>query len=191
MLKRLRFFAALLLTSLAVNADSLEDAFRTPPALAKPLIIWQWMNGVVSREGITADLEAFQRAGIGGVQNFQIGGLNQALADDPTVQIGGEKWRELMRFTIDECARLGLSFGTHNCPGWSSSAAPDVKPEDSMQKLIWTETKASGPAPLILKLKQPKTDPKLNFYRDIAVLALPDTSTPAPLESIIDLTAKM
>ncbi len=191
MLKRLRFFAALLLTPLVVNADSLEDAFRTPPASAKPLIIWQWMNGVVSREGITADIEAFQRAGLGGVQNFQIGGPNQALADDPSVQIGNEKWRELMRFTMDECARLGLSFGTHNCPGWSSSASPDVKPEDSMQKLVWTETQTSGPAVLSLKLKQPKTDPKLSFYRDIAVLALPDTPAPAPLAGVIDLTAKM
>jgi hypothetical protein len=180
------------ITSLCASAaDSLEDSFRTPPTSAKPLIIWQWMNGVVSREGITADLEAFQRAGLGGVQNFQIGGPNQALADDPTVQIGNEKWRDLMRFTLDECARLGLSFGTHNCPGWSSSAFPDVQPEDSMQKLVWTETKASGPAPLTLKLKHPKTDPKLNFYRDIAVLALPDTPSPAPLASVIDLTAKM
>jgi hypothetical protein len=191
MFNRLHVLAALLLTPFAVSATSLEESFRSPPVSAKPLIIWQWMNGVVSREGITADLEAFQRAGLGGVQNFQIGGPNQALADDPSVQIGSEKWRDLLRHAMDECARLGLSFGTHNCPGWSSSAFPDVKPEDSMQKLVWTETKASGPASLSLKLKHPKSDPKLKFYRDIAVLALPDTPAPAPVESVIDLTAKM
>jgi alpha-L-rhamnosidase len=176
--------------SLALAADSMEESFRTPPASAKPLIIWQWMNGVVSREGITADLEAFHRAGLGGVQNFQIGGPRQALADDPSVQIGNEKWRGLMRFAMDECARLGLSFGTHNCPGWSSSASPEVKPEDSMQKLVWTETKVSGPAAVALKIKQPEVDPKWDCYRDIAVLALPDLPE-APAESVIDLTAKM
>jgi len=173
-----------------VAGPSLEDSFRNPPASAKPLIIWQWMNGVVSREGITADLEAFQRAGLGGVQNFQIGGPNQALADDPSVQIGNAKWRDLMRFTMDECARLGLSYGTHNCPGWSSSAYPDVRPEDSMQKLVWTETNVSGPASISRKLPQAKVDPKWNFYRDIAVVALPDQKVP-PLSSVIDLTAKM
>lgn len=179
-----------ILAGQSAAADSLAESFRNPPQSAKPLIIWQWMNGVVSKEGITADLEAFQRVGLGGVQNFQIGGPNQALADDPSVQIGNEKWRGLMRFTIDECARLGLTFGTHNCPGWSSSAAPDVKAEDSMQKLVWTEVKASGPAKVSLKIEAPKVDPKWNYYRDIAVLAVPDQAV-SPVDSVIDLTAKM
>src|SRR5207249_3690970 len=85
------------------QADQLAAGFQNPPESAKPIIIWQWMNGVVSREGITADLEAYKRAGLGGVQNFQIGGPNQVLIDDPSVQIGNEKWRELMRFAMDEC----------------------------------------------------------------------------------------
>src|SRR5581483_1600803 len=157
---------------------------------ARPLIIWQWMNGVVNKEGITADLEAYKKAGLGGVQNFQIGGPNQVLIDDPGVQVGNEKWRELMRFAMDECARLGLSFGTHNCPGWSSSAALYVKAEDSMQKLVWSELKVSGPAKLPLKIEQPKVDPKWNYYRDIAVLALPDEAE-VPLKSVVDLTTKM
>ena len=180
----------LLFTCRVEAADSLAESFRNPPQSARPLIIWQWMNGVVSKEGITADLEAYKKAGLGGVQNFQIGGPNQVLIDDPSVRIGNEKWRELMRFTMDECARLGLTFGTHNCPGWSSSAAPYVKVEDSMQKLVWTEVKASGPAKVSLKIAQPKVDSKWNYYRDIAVLAVPDEPE-APLESVIDLTAKM
>ena len=45
-------------------ADSLAESFLHPPDTAKPLIIWQWMNGIVSREGITADLEAFKRIGL-------------------------------------------------------------------------------------------------------------------------------
>ncbi len=186
----LSVFAGLLFASGARAGDSLAEAFRNPPASAKPLIMWQWMNGVVTREGITADLEAYRKAGLGGVQNFQVGGANQALADDPSVRIGNAKWRELMRFAMDECARLGLSFGTHNCPGWSSSAAPYVKVEDSMQKLVWTEVKASGPATVSLRIEQPRVDPRWNYYRDIAVLALPDQPI-SPLESVIDLTGRM
>ncbi|MEA3188597.1 MAG: (4-O-methyl)-D-glucuronate---lignin esterase [Chthoniobacter sp.] len=182
--------AGCLFAGRAEASDSQTESFRNPPESARPLIIWQWMNGVVSKEGITADLEAYRKAGLGGVQNFQIGGPNQVLIDDPSVQIGNERWCELMRFAMDECARLGLSFGTHNCPGWSSSAAPYVKAEDSMQKLIWTEVKASGSAKVSLKLEQPKVDPKWNYYRDIAVLALPDQPE-VPVESVIDLTAKM
>ncbi len=47
---------------------SLETLFDNPPQEAKPLMIWQWMDGVVTKEGITADLEAYKAAGIGGVQ---------------------------------------------------------------------------------------------------------------------------
>src|SRR5437868_6516286 len=75
--------AGLLFVCRSEAADSLAEGFRNPPPSSKPLIIWQWMNGVVSREGITADLEAYKKAGLGGVQNFQIGGPGQALADDP------------------------------------------------------------------------------------------------------------
>ena len=48
----------------------LDRAFRTPPDEAKPRVWWHWMNGNVTREGITADLEWMERVGIGGMQMF-------------------------------------------------------------------------------------------------------------------------
>jgi hypothetical protein len=53
---------------------SLERLFLHPPASAQPYTIWHWMNGVVNREGITADLASFKQAGLGGVQLFLVGG---------------------------------------------------------------------------------------------------------------------
>ena len=44
-------------------ADVLDDGFHSPPPEARSRVIWQWVNGNISREGITADLEAMQRAG--------------------------------------------------------------------------------------------------------------------------------
>ena len=166
----------------------MEEAFRNPPAEAKPLMIWQWMDGLVSREGITADLEAYKEAGIGGVQNFQVGGPMQGLAKDTTNAIGSEKWQRLMRFAIDECRRLGLSFGTHNCPGWSSSAYPTVKPEYAMQKLVWSTTVASGRSRT--RLIMPETDPQYSYYQDVAVIAVPDQDS-VPMSSVRNLTGQM
>ena len=54
----------------AQGATALERSFRTPPADAKPRVWWHWMNGNVTREGITADLEWMKRVGIGGMQMF-------------------------------------------------------------------------------------------------------------------------
>src|SRR5438046_882528 len=115
----LRVFILPLLLILALPAvaqspkpDLPAASFLQPPDTAKPLVLWQWMNGCVSKEGITADLESYKRAGLGGVQQFLVGG-NQAVLDDPSVQVLNPKWRELMAFAIEECARLGLTFGTH------------------------------------------------------------------------------
>lgn len=165
----------------------LDSLFRMPPQEAKPIMIWQWMDGVVSEEGITCDLEAYRDAGIGGVQQFQVGGKLQGVIRDTTNAIGSESWKHLMRHAIKECARLGLSFGTHNCPGWSSSASPEVKPEDSMQKLVWTDTIADGGKTLKLNLRRPQIDPRWNYYRDIALLAMPADSL-VRQNDIIDLT---
>jgi hypothetical protein len=36
----------------------LEKGFIRPPDSAKPYVWWHWLNGNVSREGTTRDLEA-------------------------------------------------------------------------------------------------------------------------------------
>ena len=48
------------------RALALERGFLTPPNSARPWVYWFWLNGNITREGITADLEAMRRAGIGG-----------------------------------------------------------------------------------------------------------------------------
>ena len=148
----------------------LEDMFRNPTDEAKPIMIWQWMDGLVSKEGITADLEAYAAAGIGGVQQFLVGGPMQVAVSDTANAIGTDNWCSLMQYAISECSRLGLTFGTHNCPGWSSSAYPTVSPEYSMQKLVWSTGKGTALP------KQPAIDPQWNYYEDIAVVYVPDDS---------------
>ena len=162
----------------------LVAAFENPPQEARPVMIWQWMDGWVTKEGITHDLEAFAAAGIGGVQNFQVGGPNQTDFVREGCTIGSPEWQELMRFAMQECARLGLTFGTHNCPGWSSSAYPDVTPEYSMLELVWTVTPWCA-GQRSAQLPQPRE--RLGFYRDICVLALP-AGTEA-FDGMLDLRA--
>jgi len=43
------------------------QGFARPPQSARPWVYWFPLDGNLSREGITADLEAMQRVGIGGV----------------------------------------------------------------------------------------------------------------------------
>jgi len=56
----------------APDTVDLEQGFLHPPDSAKPWTWWHWMNGCVSKEGITADLESMQRVGLGGAIMFNV-----------------------------------------------------------------------------------------------------------------------
>ena len=161
--------------------------FLNPKEEHRSWIIWQWMDGLVNKEAITKDLEAFKEAGLSGVQNFQIGGDQQIRVGDSTCAIGSEKWKQMMRWAMDECERLGLSFGTHNCPGWSSSAYTDVTPEYSMQKVVVSETAITAGKKTIC-IPRAEVDAKYNFYRDICILAVANDSIVSK-QDIIDITS--
>ena len=89
------------------------------------------------------------------------------------VTVLSPKWMQLMRFALYECKRLGMTFGTHNCPGWSASGAPGILPEDSMQKLVWTKTVVRSENSLSMTIPPFEPDVKWNFYRDICLIAFP------------------
>lgn len=182
------FFYAVIAGSIPAIAgavDNLGRDFENPPESVRPLTFWHWMNGLVGKEGITADLEAIKRAGLGGVLVYNIGGRTRVQGD---VKYMSDEWFDLMKFSTEEAKRVGLDFSFHNCPGWSSSGGPWITPELSMQQVVWSETKVEGGGTFEGALPLPKT--VNNFYRDIAVLAIPAAGT-VRKNQIIDVTPQM
>src|SRR5688572_7595567 len=116
----LSFVSVSIVSALAVAQPDAESVFRNPPAMAKPHTWWHWMNGNVTREGITADLEAMKKIGLGGAQIFNV---SEAIPDGPAPFMSPQ-WQELFVFAVKEADRLGLEVCVHNCAGWSSSGGP-------------------------------------------------------------------
>jgi hypothetical protein len=170
-----------------LRAAELDDAFRSPPDSARAKTWWHWMSGCVSQEGITADLEAMKKAGLGGAFIFHVG----QLPIDAPVKFRSDEWWSLMRFSASEADRLGLELGFHNCPGWSSSGGPWITVEKSMQKVVWTEQAFTGPGVFDAVLPQAQVDVNWNYYRDIAAMALPAQTNPVQISQIIDLSDKV
>ena len=123
------------------HADDLERSFDQPPENARPWVYWYFMDGNLSREGMTADLESMQQAGIGGVLFLEV---NVGVPRGP-VEFMSPAWRELLKHAVAEADRLGLEFALGAGPGWTGSGGPWVPAEQSMQHLVASETKASGP----------------------------------------------
>jgi hypothetical protein len=148
-------------------ADDLAGGFAKPPAAARPWVYWFPLDGNLTREGITADLEAMARAGIGGVLYME---TDQGAPKGPA-RFAGPLWRELFGHICHEAQRLGLEVNMNNDAGWCGSGGPWITPELSMQRVVWTETAVAGPRRFDARLPQPWTT--WDFYRDIALLAYP------------------
>ncbi len=180
-MNRISLSITVFVLAVTVNAtatDPLKAGFRTPPDSAKALTWWHWMNGNVSKEGITADLEAMQRVGIHGAQLFNV---NLSHPSGSTSYLSAE-WLELFKFAAEEADRLDLELAFHNGPGWSSSGGPWVTPEMAMQEVVFSEVSHSGGKSFNARLPQPPT--KLNYYRDIAVLAFPTPKVSERIDSL-------
>ena len=133
---------------------SLEQGFRAPPAAARPRVWWHWMNGNVTKEGITADLEWMKRVGIGGFQMFD-GSLGTPRFVEERLVWMTPPWKAAFRHAAAEADRLGLEMAMAASGGWSETGGPWVKPEQAMKKVVWSETMVEGPRRFAGKLPQP------------------------------------
>jgi hypothetical protein len=175
----------------AQNADPLERGFQDPPDSAKPRVWWHWMNGNITQEGIKLDLEWMKRVGIGGFQNFDASLSTPQVVDHRLVYMTPE-WKDAFHYAATLADRLGLEMAIAGSPGWSETGGPWVKPEQSMKKLVWSETRVTGGQPFTGSLPQPpavagpfqnipRPGSTATFYADAAVIAYPEPADDRPL----------
>ncbi len=175
---------AMVLLALVESVAALDDVarnFATPPDSCRPWVYAFWLNGNITREGITADLEAMRRAGLGGMILMEV---DQGTPKGP-VAFMSDEWRALFQHTLAEAQRLGLEVNMNNDAGWNGSGGPWVPLDQAMQVVVASETKLTGGKPFDGILQQPAANEA--FYRDIAVLAFP---TPAARPELRNLQAK-
>lgn len=145
--------------------------FQQPSAEAAPWVLWYWMQAGVSKAGITADLQAMKSAGIGGAYIVCIKGKTNPPLYTPAVEQLTPEWWEMIRFSMSEAARLGLKLGLHVSDGFALAGGPWITPENSMQKLVWSEKIVHGGQLFTDTLPVPAH--YKDYYRDVAIYAYP------------------
>lgn len=126
----------------SIPMEELRQGFAHPPDSVRPWVYWFWMDGNITKQGITADLEAMQRVGIGGMILFDV---SHNIPAGP-VRFGSPEWHELFNHSVSEATRLGLQLSIHNSPGWTGSGGPWITPDLAMQQVVSSRTNISGPA---------------------------------------------
>jgi hypothetical protein len=181
-------------TGIAVSR-SLQSGFQHPPDSSKPGVYWYFMDGNMSGDKMTEDLESMKKAGIGHVLFLEV---NVGVPRGP-VDFLSEKWLELFKHAVREAERLGITITLGTGPGWTGSGGPWVLPAQSMQDLVASSTEVSGAGMKKILLPEPAPrrpyfgeggfTPGLkkqweDFYKDVAVLAFPSPSTTNKINDI-------
>jgi hypothetical protein len=165
-----RYMMIALLALLVVSAMAYNDE-------AKPWTFWNWKYGSVSRPGIHADLTGMKNVGMGGIWLMPVREAGERLEfQDGVAQLSPEFWK-MMDYSFQLADSLDFNMGIHVLPG-----NPLVLPDESMQKVVWTDTIVKGGKKIEgLQMWQPESykDGKMQsagseggYYQDIAAFAI-------------------
>ncbi|WP_020529864.1 glycosyl hydrolase [Flexithrix dorotheae] len=176
--------------SAQTNYEYLSKNFKSPERIYGVNCWWWWLNGNVTREAITKDLEAMKSKNFQGAMIFDAGGHNQrANKDIPAGPLfGSDEWNQLFVFALDEAKRLGLEIGFNIQSGWNLGG-PRVTPQYAAKQLTYTETILAGGKKLKIKLSKPES--RKGFYEDIVVLAFPLKESNKTKDVITNLDFKL
>ncbi|MCD6346856.1 MAG: glycosyl hydrolase [Bacteroidales bacterium] len=160
--------------------NSLRKAFINPPETSHPGVYWYFMDGNLSREGMTKDLESMKEVGISNLIFLEVGiGVPRGPID-----FMSEEWQDLFVHAVREAERLGIKIHMGAGPGWCGSGGPWVKPEESMKHLVFSETEISGNTKVdtMLPVPEQRSTPwhttKDAYYEDVAAYAIPSSVIP-------------
>ena len=168
----------------------IKTNFRKPAQESGVNCWWWWLNGNVNKAAITKDLEAMTSRNFQGAMIFDAGGHNQrGNKDIPKGPLfGSTEWNELFVFALDEAKRLGLEMGFNIQSGWNLGG-PRVTPQYAAKQITFSVKTIDGGKIISEALELPFF--RMDFYRDIAVLAFPVKEENERSELISDLNLKL
>lgn len=154
-----------------------------------PWTFWYWMYGAVSKPGIKADLKCMKDAGLGGCYLMPIRGKSDkgAPSDPPQgewAEAMSPRFWEMVDYAFQQADSLGLQMGIHICDGFALAGGPWISPEESMQKVVYSDTIVTGQLSHLIHQKDglllPRPQGYEGYYEDIATFAIPLTQRGTP-----------
>ena len=145
----------------------------------KPWTFWYWMYGAVSEAGIKADLRAMKNVGLGGCYLMPIRGAVERPEYEGKADALSENFWRMVDCALVQADSLGLGMGIHVCDGFALAGGPWITPEESMQKVVFSEDLFVGSVEDMVHRKGglvlPRPEGVNGYYEDIATFAIPLT----------------
>jgi hypothetical protein len=147
------FFPAILCLILLQSCQPVSKVDPGWPAITretKPWTRWWWHGSALTKEGITAEMKAYQKAGIGGLEITPIYGV--VGYEDRFVDYLSPQWMELFLHTLKEAERLDMGIDMATGTGWPFGG-PWVGNEDACKNLHYQVYDVKGGASLPEKIE--------------------------------------
>ena len=127
------FSGIILLTLFNTCKSQKTDAhWPTVTREAKPWTRWWWQGNALTKEGITAEMEAYKKAGIGGLEITPIYGVFGY--EEKFIDFLSPKWMELLIHTLKEGERLDVGIDMATGTGWPFGG-PWINDRDACKNL--------------------------------------------------------
>lgn len=123
--------------SMETKDNDLAEGFKNPGNEARPRAYWNWLNGDVTNEGITRDLEEAKDKGLGGLLMWDTEAMRNP---DGYVPAGppfmGPESVGFIHHAMKEASRLDLDLSLVCSSGWNSGGSW-VPPEMASKNLFY------------------------------------------------------
>lgn len=176
--------------------ERLKSGFADPKGTSRAKVYWWWLNGNMDTVRMKQELNAISKAGLGGVDIFEIGFRPDGVMPAGPPFMGKESLQSIA-FAIREATRLNLEVGLNLASSWNAGGTW-ITAEHSAKSLYVSKTNVSGgqknvriPFPTVDKVDRRgrplliefASDGKPVYRQEIAVLAIPVNSSAQHLDT--------
>jgi hypothetical protein len=124
----------LLTTFNSFPQESLKLSWPEITTETRPWTRWWWMGSAVNKADLTAAMEKYKKAGLGGLEITPIYGVKGY--EDQFIQYLSPEWMDMLEYTLNEADRLGLGVDMATGTGWPFGG-PWVTPDDACKDLAY------------------------------------------------------
>lgn len=144
----------------ADNYERMAKCFAVPQDSTRTKVWWFHGETETTKQGITADLEAYKQKGVGGVVYYdQVHGKGEGAA-----KVFSKHWWNMLVFSSLEAKRLSLVFDINASNGYVAGGKW-ITPDKSMQRLETIEKVVEGGSRLCFRMPLPRRPH--NYHKDV------------------------
>jgi hypothetical protein len=175
--------------------NPLAAGFLHPPKAARPSIYWLWLNGYVNRAYLERELKQFSEKGIGGLCIFDMGARgDKKAAPPPGPAFMSDEFLENVAYALKLAGKFDFDVQLAACSSWDLGGSW-VEPRHASMGLYYTEIRVKGPGVYDKVLPFPELpsaapkapDGKAAFFKNVAILAIPEAKRQPAHEFIFEL----